>query len=156
MTLKEFEKYLKEINPEIFSFSYVLVPDDLQAQQLVVDALYILSLEYGGLIAEVLKSKDDSKLSEVKKTLYKQVYTIGKKRFFHLKNGLKVDDKFRVFYMLELEQKAILFLKQKSSFEIDEISQILNLERHEVIAKLNSARKNVIENSGKKWESFVN
>lgn len=45
MSMKYLESYLQKLNPELYRFAYALVPDDLQAEQLVIDALNALIIE---------------------------------------------------------------------------------------------------------------
>ena len=39
MKSEELQKFIQNLSPELYSFAYVLVPDDLQASQLMIDGV---------------------------------------------------------------------------------------------------------------------
>ena len=148
----DLEKYLHQINPELFSFSFAMVPDRLQAQQIVLDSIYLLLLEEKELIGKVssVEYSEVEKIyfEKVRKFLYGQIFKIGKKRFFQVGIGLKAEGKYDPFYKLTFNEKAILYLKQKMNFDFEELEEILGLTNVAIMTQLNSGRYNLMKKLG--------
>lgn len=173
MKLTDVETYLKRIDSELFSFSFALLPDDLQAQQVVIDSLGILFVEKDQLLDQVISSKEDDELNEqrdnndnhvchyeqhdirsqkvlndIKVFLFKSAYCLCVKRFMQIKNSLKMDGMFIPFFNLELKEKAILYLKFKTPFLNSEIQEILGVDEVAFVSGLNNAKLKLAQNSG--------
>lgn len=153
MRLDDLQLYLNRINSELFSFSFALIPDELQAHQVVVDSICVLMLRETSLIRELAdeteRKREIKKLSNIRKFLYKNILKLGKKRFRHVEAGLNAGTEFAPFFCLGLEDKAVLFLKHKTVFSLDDISWIFGKSRSEVIVRLNCARNSLSGNLGR-------
>lgn len=146
---KELETFLKNNNSDFYSFSFALISDDLQAQQIVVDAAYRLTVEERELIFEFLSLKEDgageSILFKLKKFFFQNVFNIARKRFEQLKKTLNDEVKSTSFSQLSINEKAILFLKYKTNWSMSDIEDILGKGHHQTIALLNRARHSLLE-----------
>src|SRR5210317_2246607 len=102
MINSEFEKYLSEYTAKLFSFSYALVSDDLQAQQLVIDSTTALFLDKKNLIEELLDTNDLSEeepiQNEIEIFLLKHIVILANKRYSQLKTGLNVSKRMKKFF----------------------------------------------------------
>ena len=153
--MKEFQNYLKVVSSELYSFSYALIPDDLQAQQLVLDSTALLISEKAKEIKILLENSNDYTKRETLKffkiTLYQYVFRIAKKRIIHIKNSLTAPKDFSTFYSLDIDDKSVLFLKHKVELDFYDIEEITQISKALIISKLSVARNTLANNFG---ESF--
>ncbi len=153
----ELEKYLKYTYKELFNFAFCLLPDDLQAQQLVLDSVAVLLLDDNELIRDCVEKNNFTEknpfLKQIKIFLLKSIYKIASKRFSQIKSSMNFEGKYSSFYKLGIEEKAILFLKHKLNLNFSEIEEVTEQERVKIIGKLNSARNNLSINLGISFQS---
>jgi len=57
MKIEELQKYIQNLSPELYSFAYVLIPDDLQASQLMIDCVQSFLIQKKPLIEKMGQSK---------------------------------------------------------------------------------------------------
>jgi len=57
MKIEELQKYIQNLSPELYSFAYVLIPDDLQASQLMIDCVQSFLIQKKGLVDKMVLSK---------------------------------------------------------------------------------------------------
>lgn len=144
----DFENFLSLISQDLYSYAYVLIPDDLQAGQLIFDSItaYLISRKDNLDTLFTSKSKDlSNELIPLKKELLKLVYDLAKKRFHQLKLSIDIKENLEGFYSLDFDEKSCLFLKDKAKYSVDDIATITNKSRNEVLANLYSARVKMID-----------
>ena len=154
MKKSELQPLIDVLIPKLFSFAYALVPDELQAEQIVIDAYsvfvisekeHIESLKYNP------KNKKDKAqiLQYLFKSVLKEIYKLGTKRSSQLKNI--IDEKLDLpqFYQVEISQRALMFLKYKFGFNLNDLQQILMIQRHQVLEKIYNG-KNSLSNLSEK------
>jgi len=150
--MKILESFLLDNNKIFFGFAYSLLSDDLQAQQVVIDAIYVLNLKRAELIEDLLTTPEKFKqvdiLAQINKFILTQIFTIGQKRIIHLKNSIALDGGFLAFYNMATAKRALLFLKYKTQLAFSEIAEILGMNEFELMGLLSCAQKNLIENLG--------
>lgn len=141
MKIEELELYLKNLHPDLYSFSYILIPDDLQASQLVVDSISNVLLEKKSFIERMLskREKNEEELKQLKSQILKAVFDVAKKRFHQIKSAVNLEN-LDPFYHLEFEERATVFLKHKQKINIELICYITNMGHDELIAVLSRAR----------------
>ncbi len=102
----------------IFSYSYSLVPDELLAQQLAIDSFTQLLCSK----LEQLRGKSD-----FEQELFKVMFSLAKRRSTHLSSheNWSSDDR-SYFYRLDLEDRAILFLKERLLLSYHQVSFIVD------------------------------
>ena len=158
---KSLETYLKKITKELFSLSQMILPDDLQSQQIVVDAVCVYVIRKKNLIEKIATSCSGDEtailLFETRKYLYREIYKLAKKRQVQLGKSVNYegDSDFAPFYLLDIIQRVVLFLKHKTNFELNDIADILDLKEMDVIVALQTARKKLIGNMGKNLETVL-
>lgn len=143
MTLEQLKTYLETYLPELYRFAFALIPDDLQAQQLVFDSISVLSLDRKDLVLGTMEISDDKKSSqlfEVKKGLLKIIKSLAYKRSEQLGALPNKDNVGPSFYELALECRGILCLKHELSLDFEDIESVMELPRHEVVSKLYMGR----------------
>lgn len=146
------EKFIQNLSTDLYSFAFILIPDDLQATQLMIDAVSAFMIQKKSLI-EKWSSANESELkensSDIKIHLYRLMYELSKKRYNQLRMSFKDVEDSSGFFSLEFSDKAALFLKEKSDFEFDVIEFILGQSKNEVLAHLYSARLHLLETTTK-------
>lgn len=142
--IAEFEKYLKNLHPDLYSFSYILIPDDLQASQLIIDSIANILLDKKILIEKLLAStdKNELELKELKFLLFKTIFELAKKRFHQIKSSVNLEN-LEPFYHLEYEERATLFLKHRFKINNELICFISSMGQDELIAVLTKARAKI-------------
>ena len=127
--------------------AYALVPDDLQAEQLVIDAMnaFLLKEKKGVLLKDVdLASKKNSQL--IRRNYYKSILRymgeIGVRRSSQMgEHSIAVDpEDFRAFFNLEPRVRFVMKLRFEGQFTVEEIEEITSLPKYEVIEKLHNGR----------------
>lgn len=145
------ESFLKDINSDLFSFSYALIPDDLQVQQLILDAVGLLITVEEELVLDFMSLKKGSGrenlLFQLKKIIYRNIFQTAKKRLEQLKGGLAEMTEYIPFFSLNVNQRAVLFLKHKTRFSWVFVEEITDLNRHQVMEILNSGRNKLLDNA---------
>lgn len=148
MKTEELQKYIQNLSPELYSFAYILIPDDLQASQLMIDCVQSFLIQKKALIDKMALSKNKivkNFLEEAKLNLLNIVFDLSKKRYQQLKVSFKDVEQSGGFFALEFDEKAVLYLKEKAGFDLDKIEFITSKTRTEVLAHLYAARIKMVE-----------
>ena len=143
MKTEELQKYIQNLSPELYSFAYILIPDDLQASQLMIDCVQSFLIQKKILVEKMGLTKNKivkNLLDESKLNLMKIVYELSKKRYQQLKTSLIDVEANGGFFSLDFNEKATLFLKEKTELDLDQIEFITSTTRSEVLSYLYSAR----------------
>lgn len=143
MKIEELQKYIQNLSPELYSFAYVLIPDDLQASQLMIDCVQSFLIQKKSLVEKMGQSKNKivlNLLDETRLQLLKIVFDLSRKRYQQLKSSLSDVEGTGGFFALEFNEKAILYLKDKAEIEQEVIEFITSSTSSEVLSHLNVAR----------------
>lgn len=143
----ELEKFIQNLSTDLYSFAYILIPDDLQATQLMIDSVSAFMIK-NKILIEKWKSASESEVmghsSDISIHLYKSLYDLSKKRYNQLRLSFKdIEDKSG-FYSLEFDDKAALFLQERTDYSLELIEFLLGKTRGEVLAHLYSARMTMV------------
>lgn len=142
----------KFISQDLYTFAFTLIPDDLQASQLVLDAFRSLLLE-NELGPKFYNSYQQSKSPNLKnepeyKLLLKKIYEIAKKRIGQISVNINQEEDIKkhdaAFYKLNTEERAVLVLRHRFKMNLNNISYITNMAKIETINQLNLARTSLI------------
>lgn len=147
MKRKDFYQLVLPLTEKLYRFAYNLIPDDLQAEQLVIDGLnaYLLKERKSILRKEIdLSSKKETQLA--RRVLYKGILRylcdIGVRRSTqmneHVKKNLPKD--YTSFYSLDPKVRFVIGLRYEAQFSVDEIEEIVQMPRYEVIEKIHNGR----------------
>lgn len=152
MKTDELQKFIQNLSPDLYSLAYVLIPDDLQASQLMIDCVQSYLVQKRPAIERMLQIKAMTKnklmrnpFDETKAHLFKIVFELARKRYQQLKMSFSEVEQNGGFFALELEEKAVLYLKEKASMDLDQIEFITGVTRAELLARLYSARIKMTE-----------
>ncbi|MFN8371125.1 MAG: hypothetical protein U0T83_10955 [Bacteriovoracaceae bacterium] len=124
-----------------FGFSFSLIPEELMAQQIVVDALTAFFLKKQKSVLDTNQDTEEFVLNEHKDDIYKQIFVIARKRFVQQNQFWKEEiKKINEFHALSFEQKAVLTLYYRLNYKVDDIVYILQIKKVEVLESLNFGR----------------
>ena len=145
MKNSDLESIIKNLGPDLYGFAYTLIPDDLQAGQLIIDAVSNFLLSKKSLIEKLLKADANSETTqEVQLRLFQIIYETAKKRFHQIQLSFTTEDQKNFFFSLDLDEKAMLYLRVRAMLEINHIEMIMNKDRTQVLAFLNDGRMKMI------------
>lgn len=148
MKTEELKKYIQNLSPDLYSFAYVLIPDDLQASQLMIDCVQSFLIQKKSLVEKMGLTKNRiviNLLDETKLHLLRIVFDLSRKRYQQLKMSFKDVEQSGGFFSLEFDEKAVLYLKEKAGFDLNEIEFVTSSLRSEVLSHLYSARIKMTE-----------
>lgn len=144
MKIKELQRFIQKLSPDLYSFAYVLIPDDLQASQLIIDCVQSFLIQKTVLIDKLQQAKskevESALLDEARLQLQKIIFDIAKKRYQQLKISFQDVESEIGFFSLEFEEKAVLYLKDKIGHNLDTVEMITSLSQSEILANLYVAR----------------
>lgn len=147
MKRKDFYQLVQPLTQKLYRFAYTLIPDDLQAEQLVIDGLnaYLLKEHKNILRKEIdLTSKKESQL--IRRIYFKGILRylgdIGIRRSIQMKDLVKVDlpKEYSLFYTLDPKIRFVIGLRYEAQFTVEEIEEISRMPRYEVIEKIHNGR----------------
>lgn len=147
MKRKDFFQLVTPLTEKLYRLAYALIPDDLQAEQLVVDSFnaYLLKEKKEILKREVdLKNKKEL---QVLRRIYlrgilKYTCAIGQRRAMQLLDQTQVSrpENFKSFYALDPRVRMVVSLRYDLQFSVEEIEEIAQILKYEVIEKLHNGR----------------
>jgi hypothetical protein len=143
MNIEELQKNIQKLSPQLYSFAYVLIPDDLQATQLMIDCVQSFIIQKRVLIDKFKVAKNiinNELFEETKQHLFKIVFELSRKRYQQLKISFKDVEENSNFFSLEFDEKTVLYLKDKCGFELNQIEFITSSTKAELMSYLYSAR----------------
>ena len=154
--MKNILSYFLQSSPKLFSFAHALLPDVLQAQQLVIDSIALLVTERKEWVEETAKIMAAQAVATrstlIQRYLYRHIFLIGRTRAKQLMT--KAPPEYARFYNLPITSRAVLFLHHQTAWSIDDIDDILSLERPVLFAHLQQARQQLLE-QGLSWRGEV-
>lgn len=147
MKRKEIFSLLSPLSEKLYRFAYTLIPDDLQAEQLVIDSFnaYILK-ERKKLISKEIDPNNKKDVQLQRRISFKGILQymleIGVRRSVQLSEQLKVSrpDGYGPYYSLEPKVRFVISLRYDAQFSVDEIEEIVQMPRYEVIEKIHNGR----------------
>jgi hypothetical protein len=147
MKRKDFYLAVQPLIEKVYRFAYTLIPDDLQAEQLVIDGMnaYLLKERKMLLKKEIdLNNKKEAQLFRrlAFKGILRYMCDIGVRRSVQLNEQMKVGrpEEFAPFYSLDPKVRAVFTLRYDSQFTVEEIEEIVLMPRYEVIEKIHNGR----------------
>lgn len=142
MNKQELESFLKKFSKKAYDLAYTLVPDDLQASQIVVDAStnFILT-EMDWLHCTEVQSLNKTEEITLKKDFYlglaREVYQLGVRRSSQLPmSNYDIKDEYKNFYALEGKARTLLFLKYRENLSVEDMTTVTGLNRTEIMNAL--------------------
>ena len=147
MKRSELFSLIQPLIPKLYSMAHGLLPDDLQAEQLVIDSINaFLVRESSTVLKRELKATDKKEIQLLRRNYFKSILRnlsdIGSRRSSQLKEQMLLQRPadYEAFYSLEPKIRLALKLRFEANFSVDEIQDILEIPRYEVIEKLHNGR----------------
>jgi hypothetical protein len=138
---------IQPLTEKLYRFAYAIMPDDLQAEQLVVDGVNAFLLkEKKSILNREIDVTNKKDLQILRRTYFKSMLhymsDIGSRRAMQLMEQMKLGrpDEFQSYYSLEAKVRIVLQLRFDLQFSVEEIEDILNIPRYEVIEKIHNGR----------------
>lgn len=131
----------------MYSMAYALVPDDLQAEQLVIDSVNaFLIKEKRSLLAKEVDLGNKKSVQLLRRTYFKALLRtmgeIGVRRSAQLGEASLAaqPEDFKTFFDLDARIRFVMKLRFEGQFTTEEIEEIAGLPKFEVIEKLHNGR----------------
>lgn len=147
MKRKDFFQLVSPLTDKLYRFAYALIPDDLQAEQLVIDSLnaYLLKERKTLLRKEVdINSKKETQIQRRVhfKGILRYLNDIGVRRSIQLSEQMKLmrPDSYAPYYSLDPKIRFVLALRYDAQLSVEEIEEIVQMPRFEVIEKIHNGR----------------
>jgi hypothetical protein len=148
MKRMDFFQLVQPLTEKLYRLAYSLIPDDLQAEQIVIDSLnvYLLKEKKSILAARELQTLSKKDIQLARRNHFKGILSymteIGVRRSSQLSDQMKRTrtQEFVPFFNLEPKVKLIISLRYDFQFTVDEIVDITTMPRYEVIEKLHNGR----------------
>ncbi len=148
MKRMDFYQLIKPLTDKFYRMAFNLIPDDLQAEQLVVDSLNAYLIKEKKFILNLPEFSDLSKKElqlkrrQCFKGMLKYMSEIGVRRASQLKGQMLQarPAEFDLFYKLEPKVRLVIALRYDFLFTVEEIEDILSIPRYEVIEKIHNGR----------------
>lgn len=147
MKRKEFFQLIQPLTDRLFNFAYAMIPDDLQAEQLVIDGLNAFLLKERKTLLrkdfESVQKKEQQVLRRIYfKNILRYMSDIGIRRAVQLNEQLKLTrpEEFSLFYNLDPKVRLVTSLRYDGQFSMEEIEEIVQMPRFEVIEKIHNGR----------------
>ncbi len=153
MKRSEFFSLVQPLTSKLYNFAFSLLPDDLQAEQLVVDSVNAFLLREADEIIERELDKEDKKSVQLLRRQYfkgmlKHMAEIGVRRSHQMNESMRLSrpEEYATFFSLDPKVRLALKLRYEAQFVVEEIQEILSAPRHEVIEKLHNGRFLLVSN----------
>lgn len=147
MKRKDFFELVAPLSEKLYLVAYSLIPDDLQAEQLVIDGLNaFLIKEKKSILRKEFNTKDSREAQVLRKIYFKGILNylaeIGVRRSIQMQEQTKTTRpaEFATFYNLEPKVRLIVSLRYECQFNIEEIEEIARMPRYEVIEKIHNGK----------------
>lgn len=147
------KQFFKIKSTELYPFAYSLLPDDLQAGQLVLDAIDLILVDkdfsdkfpeyYGN---QELLRKDQY---DITTALYSHIFRLAKIRVGQLSGSFSVPHGFGPFYRTPIENRSVVFLREKLSYSWERIGLIIGKDRIIAIERYHAGVNSVYEFLGR-------
>ncbi len=143
MNRKEFTWMTQPLTQKLYALAFGLLPDDLQAEQLVIDSVnaYLLKERRNVLKIEVdFENNRDVLLTRKKilKGIIRHMSDIGYRRSAQL--TMEPQGRFKTFYQLDPKIRLILKMRFETQLSVEDIEEVLQMPRFEVIEKIHNGR----------------
>jgi hypothetical protein len=132
MKRSDFTSLLQPLTEKLYQMAYALVPDDLQAEQLVIDSVNaFLVRERRAILNRPFSAAEKKEVTEVRRAYYKGVLRsmseIGVRRAVQMAEQLRSETpvEFKKFYDLDPRIRFILKLRFEAQLTVEEIQDVI-------------------------------
>lgn len=153
MKRSEFFQLAQPLTERLYRFAFSLLPDDLQAEQLVIDSLnaYLIR-EKKSILAKKANMEDKKEMILIRRQIFKGILRtmneIGVRRAIQMNEQMRQvrPEEYKAFYNLDPKVRFAMKLRYEAQFNVEEIEDIMQVPRFEVIEKLHNGRFLLISN----------
>ncbi len=138
--MKILENYIKRMGPELMRFAYIISPDDVICEQLVISSVSRLLKDNAFLKQILINIKSGESLGIIKRYLLKNMYKLKSKRYYNVKATGMIENIYKPFFQLNIEDRCVLYLKDRANYNYKEIEEITGMFSHDIIAVIFRAR----------------
>jgi len=141
---------INALMPKTYGFAYAMSGDDLQAEQLVLDAYTVLLMDnedyFGDEEFDLSQRNSRQNFNRfLLKELCAEVYHLAMKRaHMYRKNIHHVPSEYIAFHRLDVRNRALLYLKEVLNFSVVELQETLAMSRAQVIEVFYNASHEII------------
>ncbi|MAF77587.1 MAG: hypothetical protein CME63_03320 [Halobacteriovoraceae bacterium] len=147
--MKITSKTFENLSYKYYSFAFGLLPDELMATQLLIDSVTKISV----MNRDQLKEEDISVALDPRKLeldFLKGAFELSKIRFEHFKDSRQLNnfdhsEKNSSFFLLGIEERAALYLKDKYGFSFKDTAYILGTSYEETLALIHRVRAEFLD-----------
>lgn len=127
---KSMNDFLSTNTSKLYRFAYSLIPDELQAEQLVVDAIGTVLREQHLITMRLMRHKDRDEVlwPYLMIEFYRHIFTLSCKRWGQVEDGVKAPRSYELFYHLTLSDRALLFLSNYGHCSWRQLADIIGVE----------------------------
>ena len=126
------------LSQKYYALAFNLIPDELQASQLLVDALHRVGLEE--------RQEDGNEINEAR--YVKAIFQLAKKRIHHQ----VAPKQTAAYFHLNLFERAVLYLSHKKRLEPSRISEYLGEKSSDVVGVLQGSREKLLKMNGMQFQ----
>lgn len=131
---------LKDLAKKYYPLAHNLIPEELMASQLIIDTSCALLLSKN---EEITFEKEVAFEEEFIRKLM-GLAKIRQQHFAHREPGL--------FYRLDIQERVVVFLRDRQNLSPSKISSILQVNLQEVLSLLHKGRTKIVEGLGETME----
>ncbi len=145
MKRKDFFQLVRPVTEKLYRVAYTIIPDDLQAEQLVIDSFnaFLIKEKKMILASREYESMSKKELLVKRRTIFKNILfhmtQIGVRRSGQLTDQTQQTD-FKTYFGLEAKVRLVMTLRFDFQFTVEEIEEITGMIKYEVIEKLHNGR----------------
>ncbi len=145
MKRKDFFQLVQPITEKLYRVAYTIIPDDLQAEQLVIDSFnaYLIKEKKMILAARDFETMSKKEILLKRRTIFKNILTymtqIGVRRSSQLTDQIQPTE-FKSYFGLDTKVRLVMALRFDFQFTVEEIEEITGMIKYEVIEKLHNGR----------------
>lgn len=137
----EFRATVSRLALCLYQFSYLLIPDRLQAQQVAIDSLAKLGLSWGPMRLALEERKFNQDYKKFQARAYQSAFSIAQARVGHfgslIETGVETKGPWNE---LNFEERAVVYLFYQQRWPKREIAEIIGRSIYDVMAILAGAR----------------
>jgi hypothetical protein len=150
MKLKDIEIYLNRQQADFFQFAMCLSADEDVSEKIIIDSQFLLLSEQKDEITHQLETNRDNAgpfLRYCRRFIFSSLFRIARKNNLYQRPFAEKTEE-SAFWILSMDQRAVLCLRHKLKLSKDEITEILNLTGPEYFNLLNLARESILKTAG--------
>lgn len=145
MRNKDVSKIYQHIIPNLYKLGYVIYPEDLMIEQLLVDSFNLVLLKHKDFWVGLKTSSDKKSFQKHKRVMFEQVseelIRLGMSRYH--KMILPQSCKSDPFFELSLSVRVTLYGKYRLGLSTEKLMELTGLSKYELVNQLHNGRYSI-------------